>query len=481
MGSDRRWFLLCFVTFAYFYQGGFANINSRFDLTLSLALGHRYDIGALADNTIDKAHVGHLTYSEKAPGSAFAALPVPAVASLVMGLDTLGRRPGLGDLLLHLATAFSVGLLSAGAAVAFRRTLTLLDPARSLTWAWAVTGSIFFGTPLFVYSTMLFGHALAAAWLVLGLYAALLAARGRERGPAMGNAAIAVAALGFAVLTEYPVVLPAACIAAGALAVAHRPRWLLAGLPAGLIPLGLLLLHQYASFGSPLAVGYGHLEGTQFATGMSRGLFGIGVPSLAAAAQLLFGVYRGLFVYAPVLVLAVIAFAWWPRGWRRLAVALLAASASLWLAIAGYSYWQGGPAFGPRHLVPVMPLLGLGLAFWPDGRRWRWLLGVVAAVSVGINLAGTATTPFIDEYVPDPILSVYPGLVRDGALSLNPNTFLTPADQVDDRWAHAAQYPHASYNLGELLGLGGWLSLAPLATVWIVGIGWDVRRRHLEV
>src|SRR6476469_10382950 len=113
MRGDLRWFLLMLVTFAYFHQGGFANSNARFDLALSIAMAHRYDIDPLAFNTIDRVRIGDHFYSEKAPGSAYAALPTALVASAVLDLAALKRSPGTAEWLLYLATAASAGLLSA--------------------------------------------------------------------------------------------------------------------------------------------------------------------------------------------------------------------------------------------------------------------------------------------------------------------------------------------------------------------------------
>ncbi len=473
MRSDRRWFLLLLLTFGYFYQGGFANSNARFDLALSIALGHRYDISALSDNTIDKVTAHGLTFSEKAPGSAYAALSVPLIASAFAGLESIRRHPALADFLLHLSTVASVGLLSAAAAVAFRRLLSQLARTRSVESCWLITASVFLGTPLFVYSTMLFGHALAAAWLVIGLYAGVRAARARPGEAGItAHAAAAGVALGLAVLTEYPAVVPALAIASGVLLVARRPARLLPAIPGGLVAVALLMLHQAASFGSPFAIGYGRLAGTQFGSGMSRGFFGIVGPARVPALQLLFGTYRGLYVYAPVLVVASLGFWFWPRRLRRrLALPLVAGAAALWLLIAGYAYWQGGPAFGPRHLIPAIPLVGLGLAFWPRGRPWSQILAGASAVSILVNLVGTATTPFVSEFVSDPIVSVYPRLAAEGAMSINPVAFLTPATQVDARWAQLNRYPLSAYNLGERLGLTGWASLLPLLCVWGAALG----------
>ncbi len=169
-------------------------------------------------------------------------------------------------------------------------------------------------------------------------------------------------------------------------------------------------------------------------------------------------------------------FLFWPRRERRrLAFPLVAGSVALWLVISSYTYWQGGPAFGPRHLVPIIPLLGCGLAFWPSDATWNRALAVIAAVSITVNLVGTATTPFVSEFIPDPLVSVYPRLVADGATSINPVEFLTPSPEVDARWENPRRYPAASYNIGERLGFRGWWSLLPLVLVWVAGLSW--RRR----
>ena len=476
--GERVLFFLLFVTFSYFHQGGFANSNSRFDLTLALAFERTYSIDAFHANTIDKVRVGGHYFSEKAPGAAYAALPVPLVGALVLDTGDLRGEPGLGDLLLHLATALSAGLVSALAGVAFRRLVLRINPALSRSAATLITIGVFLGTPLFAYSTMLFGHALAAGWLVIGLELGLAA--GAPPRADLRRAAGAAFALGLAVLSEYPAAVPALAIwvAIVALAADRRRIWL--GAAAAAIPAALLMVHQAASFGSPLAIGYGKLEGTPFGSGMAQGLFGITLPSPPAMLQLLFGEYRGLFVYAPILALAVGALAWWPRRLRlRLAVPLMLGSVALLLVISSYVFWQGGPAFGPRHLVPIMPLLGLGLAFQPAGTAWRTVLGTVVAASVALNLAGTATTPFVSEFETKPLTGIYPSLVRDGAVSLNPVSLFTPAGAVDARWEHADRHPLAAYNIGERLGLAGWVSLLPLAAAWLLGI--TVLRRQASV
>ena len=107
-------------------------------------------------------------------------------------------------------------------------------------------------------------------------------------------------------------------------------------------------------------------------------------------------------------------------------------------------------------------------------------LAALAALSVAVNLVGTATTPFVSEFIPDPIVSVYPRLAADGAMSINPVSFLTPASEVDARWEDLQRFPRASFNLGELAGLRGWTSVLPLAALWLLAVGGTIAAGRRE-
>ncbi|MCI0573358.1 MAG: hypothetical protein L0Y66_21640 [Myxococcaceae bacterium] len=71
---------------------------------------------------------------------------------------------------------------------------------------------------------------------------------------------------------------------------------------------------------------------------------------------------RGLLRYSPVLGIALLG---WPFLLRRMpleAGTLLLAFALVFGLTAAWKYWDGGWSFGPRLLVPVIPLLGVGIA-----------------------------------------------------------------------------------------------------------------------
>src|ERR687886_2761089 len=83
--------LVLLGSYAYFYQGGGWNQNSRLDLTRALVERGTLQIDAYADNTGDQAVFQGHTYSDKAPGQALTA--VPPVAIGMSFIRALGGDP----------------------------------------------------------------------------------------------------------------------------------------------------------------------------------------------------------------------------------------------------------------------------------------------------------------------------------------------------------------------------------------------------
>jgi hypothetical protein len=169
---------------------------------------------------------------------------------------------------------------------------------------------------------------------------------------------------------------------------------------------------------------------------------GIQLPSPSALAGLLVGPRRGLLFIAPVAALGIVGLALRARraelGERAGGLAFVA----LLFANAGYYMWWGGAATGPRHLVPVLPFLAVGIAWaW---ERSRALVAVLVVISFANMLALTAVGLEAPEHGNVLFSYAWPRLV-------------------------SRQIAHLSgaSNLGLRLGLPRHLSLAPLL-VWIV-------------
>jgi MFS family permease len=454
--------LLLFVSHAYFMPAPASNELSRFALVRSIVERGHLDIDPYAETTADLARFGGHSYSDKAPGAAL--LAVPAYALYVRLLDLSGApRPafvresavravpgGQEDRLLH--------------SPSFRRGVTLCNVFTN-AWAGALLGALFFvllcrwgtsprrallftvalsgGSLIFAYSTVFFGHVLAAA----ALFAALLALDLRRP-------VLAGLGAGLAVLCELPAVLGAAVLLVALLASSPRGRWA-AGLrfAAGAAgPVLVLLVYQTACFGRPWSAGYAHLADPTFAAGMSGGVLGVGLPRPTALATIFFGRSRGLFYLAPVLLLAAVGLG---RGLLRpktrpLALPATAIVAAFALLSAGYYMWWGGAALGPRHFIPALPFLCLGFTWMGGDRRLRALFFVLLVISVVNQLGATAVSPLAPPGVDLLVEYTYPRLAR-GELALYPG----------------------STNLGLLLGLRGLASLVPLLALWALG-AWTV-------
>ncbi len=120
--------------------------------------------------------------------------------------------------------------------------------------------------------------------------------------------------------------------------------------------------------GSALEVGYGDVV-LRFTSPVAHGLWG-----------LLVAPGRSVFLYAPVCLVSLFAF-------RRLSVAarVLCFVTPLVqvLVVARWWTWEGGSCWGPRYLLPILPLLAAPVVLAPRG-----VARAAVAAGVAVNLAG---------------------------------------------------------------------------------------------
>ena len=507
MTSRVALFCVLFVSYAYFYQGGGWNQNSRFNLVRAITNDHSLRVDPYHRSTGDQAVFDGHYYSDKAPGLSLAAVPV-----VMAGRAILAARGGDPEsyegiaFLSWLATVFTAGLFTALAAV------TLFDVSIELgaTPGGALFGAITYGlaTPMWPLATLFIGHAFSAACLVFAFAAATRIGNARlkpSHDDDIRNALIVGVAAGWATVSEFPAAVPAVVLAIYAAinvfglgrARALKVMAVLAGGAA--VCAAALMAYQYACFGSPFHLAYSS-EQPGF-EGMQTGVFGIHVPKLAALWQILFGRYRGLLPLAPVLVFA-------PLGWiamvrrvrlkpdttddaansdatvisqnvasgvsrtrtsagRARSAAIVAASIATYYILlnASFTYWEGGWSYGPRHLSPAIPFLCLGLAaLWTIAPRGaRAALAGLTAYGAALSLAACATMAQPPASYKQPVAELLLPAFRDGDLALNTQRFTDSGAGA----LRAHVDPAAAWNLGIKAGLSGHWSLLPLALVWI--------------
>lgn len=324
----------------------------------------------------DRTVVDGVTYSDKAPGQPFLMVPFYGGFRLVGGEPPEGRWDV--DLGVWWLTLWSAAVPGAVLAALMYRWAREVEAKTALL----ATLTMALGTMLLVYSTILFGHVLAA----LALFGMFLLIR---EGNASVRRLLGAGALGgAAVLVEYPAALVVMVLVVATL-VRHRQRGL--AVVAGGIPvLILLVLYNLRLFGSPFVFTY---QWSAFSGAREQANELVDVfagPSLERFFHVLVSP-RGLLIATPVIAACLLGLVLiWRKGWRF--DAAVAASGFLaMLAVQGsWSNSYAGGA-GPRYVVPALPFLVAPLAVaW---RRWRIATPVLAAVSVVTMLAATVTEP----------------------------------------------------------------------------------------
>ena len=464
--------LLSFVYAYVFPRWADPNQDSRLKMVVAIVDDGTFQIDKYLGTTVDYAKVGDHYYSDKAPGVAFLGVPVYWALRQLPIFDLLSER-------LASSSAFQSTLREDGAGVSTDRVrfavaqvaiafvvgavptallagLMYLWLARVQVAAWprlVVALGYALLTPAFAYANTLYGHQLAA-FLLFAAFFGLSTARRFS----LGAAALIGFLLAYTVVTEYPMAL-----VVGVLWLYALWRFRAVGQIGRIVPLTLVALlvaagwmaYNNAVFGGPLNLGYSYSE--QWVTQHSTGFVSLTLPSAAALWGITFGVFRGLFVLAPWLLLSLPGFVVW---WRESRLDKAGAGRPEWLVAttavvlvtvfnASSVMWWGGFAIGPRYLLPALPFLVLPIGYvlrrWGGSFPLRLGLGALliwAWVAVwGVTLAEQA---FPSDAIQNPLV--------DFAL---PN------------WIAG----NIARNAGTLLGLRGPLGLAPLVALVALGAG----------
>jgi len=324
----------------------------------------------LAEDGVPWQHQSH-AWIKFGLGQPLATLPLYWLGRAVAAVAPADREP---------LTRFGVALFN-----------QLVIPATALVLFWgarrrygagvalALTGTFLLATPAIAYARLAFAEPLSGL-LILGGWLLLWTAGGPQR---LNAAAVGAGlCLGLAVLVKpaNAIYLPVMAAylawtvgaaggwpgtrAAGRGIAGRLACWCLGLLPGVALTLGYNLLR----YGSPVAFGY---QGEGFTTPLLVGLYG-----------LLVSPGKGLIFFAPPVLLAPLGLAaFWRSGRPRLraeAVCIAVQAGIVLVFYAGWWSWSGNIAWGPRLILPLVPLL-----LWPLGalaasawrRRAWWLLG----------------------------------------------------------------------------------------------------------
>lgn len=438
-------FILAWVTYSYFHQGGGWNQNGRFALTRALVeqrepwiddylvyaaggakgspvlrripvrngcfteAGRSFALAwykpdgsltpiaadapsdarlvpaQLAGVTGDLAFARGHAHPNKAPGASLAAVPAYAA---VFGVEhMLGIDPDAAWVLsvnAWLSGIASVGLVAALGVVLFWRLALRLSGNRSGAALFA-TLALAFGTLYFPYATMLYEHDLVAVAL-LGAF--LLA----FHPPTLLRLFGAGLCAGAAIVSSYLSVVAAAILGVYIMWRARRLAGVLAFTAGTLPPLCVLAAYNFVCFGKLVTTNYAW-ENPLFNEPGGGVLQLFAAPRWDVLTALLVSPYRGLFSGTPVLVLGVIGLVSMLRKPRLRPEGLLCAAmfAHVFVFNMSYTAWNSGWACGSRYLIPALPFLALPIVVVAP--RAAWVRHALLAVSISAMALATTVDP----------------------------------------------------------------------------------------
>lgn len=370
--SDRR--PLPITTFAiglFFFSVYVFSIGTPFyssdgqvmyETTRAIALQHTL---AIPPSDLPQTIIGHdgRTYSKYDPG-----LPLLS-APMVFAADELGKATQSNR---YALAAIAVQLIPAAAmSIALAALFHIASRLYSLPRALIVTFVGGICTLAWPYARLYFAEGVLTGCLTLAI--APLCDKISTR-----NVILSSCAIGLATLTRASVIiyLPALAYLIWQNTPRHRLHLSLLGF-GPLLAIVALAFHNYLRFHDFMTTGY---EGESFRLLPFDGIVG-----------LLFSPGKSIFLYSPPLILSLIL---WPKLRRQnpiLAWALILIAGTALTFYGAWWAWHGGWVWGPRFLVPLVPLWCLPLGMLPASRSWASLLLVVCVLGVIVQILGTFT------------------------------------------------------------------------------------------
>jgi len=343
----RRVLMLCLLVFVFSAKGDLEVEDTHYSLETSQAIVNRGQLDIPKADAYTLQGTNGENYSKYGIGLPLYFIPWVAAGEALSRLTHLPARELTGFLLSFANIPFALLTL-----LVFAKLLKLLGVTGVSPWLLPLALGL--GTLAWRYAVYDFSEEMQMCFLLTTVYGV---ARGTSK-------AIALAGAGFAALflikllyvAFWPLFLCYLLTRTGDLpgrirkAAVFTFPFVLAGGAVGWL--------NAVRFGSPLESGYGN-EAHQFFPSQIWHT----VPLLLGSLD------KGLFLFCPILILAIL-------GWKEFATEYRAEAflcgglIVLNLVLAGaWHSWQGGWSWGPRLLVPAIPMWLLPAAFWLERRR----------------------------------------------------------------------------------------------------------------
>jgi hypothetical protein len=416
--SRLEWTLFLTVWFAYGLAINSANLNAfglqQAGVEAYVERHHFY----LEGSQVEQLHVqpvidaflfhDHI-YPAKQPGQFMAGACVYSVLRW-FGLSYSGNFL----LSAALVTFFTASLVTAGSAIAVCRMARLLAAdGNELFWPVLATLCYALATTVLAYSGLAWHDTLATGYLTVAMYLLLRLPNESRGGEAARLAASAGCLLGLTISTS---MLPSLMVVILILVFLRLRRWQLlpAFLGGGLLSLAPLLIYNSICFGNPFLLS--NVVGGYRDTWLRF--------DWANLWSKLFFYARMLTLYVPVFWAGLLGLALCFPKKRRESLILFGSLLALAVCVLNIQA-NGNCQYGPRYLLPAMPIASVGLVGYsylnPSGRRRAVTLVVAAAalLSFGINLLGALHGAMLCDFPEWPV-NRYLTEMRNGPIATYP-------------------------------------------------------------
>ena len=471
-------FVLFFLSYGYFFQGGGWNQNARICLTRAIIHYGSFQIDHFKEdskemefvNTGDWAFCNGHYYCNKSPGLSFMAVLPFAIAEYCLKylLPNDSERQVLFSA--YFSTLCTTVLLSALLCLLMFNVFHHFFQI-GIRSSFLLTLLFGFGTLAFSYSTTFYSHQPAAFCSFLSLVLVMYVRHSDSQKKRI-IAILAGFSAALAVLVEPSALLVLIAISVYLICFKENRRYIPLFI-LGCIPPGIVQgFYNHVCFGHALAASY-HYANDMVMWRVDGRLFGI--PSPMRFFQLLFSPYRGLFVSSPIFLMAIPGMFYFLKKKKWKAEAILCATLSVFfiLFIASFYAWHGGSAPGPRYLLPAFPYLFLLTGF--SLSKFPKIFKVVGFISLIVNLSITVVGNEVPRQIENPLGEVVLKNLIKGNVSINPVPFshFENYDSIYELADVKLWKPNFnSFNLGEVLFPHHLASILPLICFWIIWGYW---------
>ncbi len=476
-------FVFFFITYAYFFQGGGWNQNSRICLTRAIIHEWTFQIDRYKEdchdpyfhefvNTGDWAYFEGHYYTNKSPGLSFMAVVPFGVVEYFLKYIFPSNPQKQVFISAYISTLCTTVLLASLLCLLLFHVFTRFF---GLGIAAGLMLTFFYGlgTLVFSYSTTFYCHLPSAFFSFLSFVLAM----GLKHGRVQRKKTVALFS-GFsvatAVLVEPSTVFTLWCIVGYFVCFKegrrHLPFFFLGCVPPAIVQ----GFYNVVCFGGPFNTSYTY-SNNQVMWIKNGSLFGLQSPKVLL--HLLILPYRGIFVSSPVLLMIFpgMIFLLKQRKWIAETVISGAVFILFLILIACTFAWHGGSGAGPRYLLPAYPFLFLLTAF--AIKEYPKFFKVIGFLSVIINFSITLIGNEIPWEIRNPLGDVVFKEILTGRVSINPSPISHFGMDNIYRVSEIAVWPQNfnSFNWGEFIFPHHIASVLPLFCFW--ALWWLLWRR----